>query len=200
MRRLHGIGLIDNRIAERMGTTSSRVRWYREREGLPINKDSTGPELMGPLLKKTRELHAKGLTDKQIAKVIEISRHRVAYCRFKMGLDAIQSEQKKNREKLKAEVKKLHVRKLTDEEIAAKLGKKVAHIRRIRYSLGLERNLTPEEKERDRNKRRVWDLYQSGLSYTEIAEELGIRYNQVSFYRLWMMSQPEGEVEKIGNE
>lgn len=108
------------------------------------------------------ELYQKGLTDKQISEVLDVTQAAVNYRREKLGLTNNYERKTFTDDELIA----LHNEGLTDREISEALGVTQAAINYRRGRLALKSNYVHEKA--------FLNLYKKGVSAEEIAQELDI--------------------------
>ncbi|MBU7016488.1 MAG: hypothetical protein HXS44_03190 [Theionarchaea archaeon] len=108
------------------------------------------------------ELYRKGLTDKQISEVLDVTQAAVNYRREKLGLTNNYERKTFTDDELVA----LYSQGFTDREISEELGVTQAAINYRRGRLALKSNYIHEKA--------FLNLYKKGLSAEEIAQELDV--------------------------
>jgi orotate phosphoribosyltransferase-like protein len=143
-------------------------------------------------------LHARGLTDKQMADELPLSRTAITARRQRMELPAHHLREKPVHVKrtrkwwalMRTTVADMAQDGFTDRVIADELGLKVDFIRTVRKRDGIPLNpaqSTPRHQFRGeasfRANERLWDLWKQGMDDDRIADELGLKKEAVRIRR-----------------
>lgn len=133
-------GLTDAQIGRALKANADTVKHFRLVNGLKCNravKASISPEQEDVV----RRLAARGFTDAQIGRVLDVSFKTIFYARQRLG---VRSARTVGPEVVK-QVKRMVKEKKTDREIAESLGRSLESVRRIRRGAGIRRR-TPRTK------------------------------------------------------
>ncbi|MFW5794906.1 MAG: terminase gpP N-terminus-related DNA-binding protein [Bacillota bacterium] len=130
-------GFSDNKIAEKLGISFGTVILYRRRNNLPPNNKTTG-KLKKKKHNKRLELYKKGLSDREIAEKVGLSKAGIASWRYRNKLPA--NKKYKLSEKEKKKRFKLYNEGLTDKELSKKLDLTVKGVINWRNKNNLEPN------------------------------------------------------------
>jgi len=122
---------------------------------------------------KLIELHRKGLSDKEIAKILDCNYKTVQRARRKLGLKPNKSKQKRLPEDLKRRIIELCKQGKSDKEIAEALKCKIGTVRYVRRTYGGIRKYT-KRTIGERELKIIKDLNEAGFNDVEIAGMLGV--------------------------
>lgn len=153
--RLHGLGWTDVRIGSELGFSGAAIGKARQRLGLARNRQVAAPVTPSQrTIRRERiaELHAKGLTDNEIANELDITRMAVSQVRNRLGL-AVHPDSRAGQKfgprasvQHRTDLKRLHSEGMTDREISTALGVSISYVGDLRRQEGLTANRSAASK------------------------------------------------------
>lgn len=174
IRRMHGEGANDSRIAGALGLSINTVRYVRAVVfGLPAAAVSIGG-IPASRFDELTALHGEGLNDLQISVRMNVDRGAVWRVRKKLGLPLIPAPKGTHTPPAEsshlAAVRAAHAEGLTDAEIGARVGISKAWANALRRRLGLQANTKKPTRSFVEQPHGVFARYRSGCRCPECRE------------------------------
>lgn len=188
---LYNQGLNDHEIAKVFNVTRASVQHRRKDFGLKSKYGEMQKEMIAQRNQKIKELHSKGLNNREITEELHIDRTTVSDVIKAFGL---KSNAKRGIKRIsKNTVKALYGQGLNDREIASNLGCSSAAVCKIRHMLRLKSN---EKRGGGRSKAQheramklqenIKRLLGDGLTDREIAEKLNYSKGHIRKTRIFL--------------